>query len=428
MKIRRLTRWVAIAGLCAATTVGQATSAQAATYVGAPTITSDTVHFLLGEPATFTFTPDPVGETPVSYQYWISHELPPTQMSTVAAVSGVASITLTPTTRTTFLTVRSVASDTTTSPGQLRIVLADAAVPTADKDMNGDGIPDLITAGGTANLASGLWLAAGRSRHDDDGRLRTPAVNIGVNGTGGNSPTDFDGTQIITGHFLGDGVQDIMAYYPTTFRAGGGAVLSGSGDGSPLQSQISGNQVNILSGLLTDLNGDNPIRLANAYGPYRDYYSDLIGINGNPTNGYYLAYYPNFNGTTNFPYAVQVAATTPTGGTDWENWTLATTTVASGTAMYLWNASTGQLFLWTGVTFTDNGDLTGSVAFTQYRIASNWNTNANLATLEAADFSGDGVPDLWTVTTAGAVTAYKVSRLSTTGTATVKITSRQNLL
>jgi hypothetical protein len=34
--------------------------------------------------------------------------------------------------------------------------------PAADKDMNGDGIPDLLTVGGTPGLPSGLWLATGK--------------------------------------------------------------------------------------------------------------------------------------------------------------------------------------------------------------------------------------------------------------------------
>ena len=111
---------------------------------------------------------------------------------------------------------------------------------------------------------------------------------------------------------------------------------------------------------------------------------------------------------------------TPDGTADWNQWTLATLGYAGGTGMFLWNESTGALYLWAGLTAADNGDGTGTLSYTQYRIAAHWHTGKPLATLEAADINGDGVPDLWTVTPAGAAQAYLVSRLSANGSAQIR--------
>jgi hypothetical protein len=118
---------------------------------------------------------------------------------------------------------------------------------------------------------------------------------------------------------------------------------------------------------------------------------------------------------------------TPDGTADWNQWTLATLGYAGGTGMFLWNESTGALYLWAGLTAADNGDGTGTLSYTQYRIAAHWHTGKPLATLEAADINGDGVPDLWTVTPAGAAQAYLISHLSANGTAQIRAGKRQQL-
>jgi hypothetical protein len=87
--------------------------------------------------------------------------------------------------------------------------------------------------------------------------------------------------------------------------------------------------------------------------------------------------------------------------------------------MFLWNESTGALYLWTGVNFTDNGDGAGSISYTQYKISSDFNQGQPLSTLEAADFDGDGVPDLWAVTPSGIATAYIITDLSPAGTGNI---------
>jgi hypothetical protein len=49
-------------------------------------------------------------------------------------------------------------------------------------------------------------------------------------------------------------------------------------------------------------------------------YDDLIAINGNARNGYYLAYYRNYNGVGAYLTAARLPNLTPTGGIDWSNW------------------------------------------------------------------------------------------------------------
>ena len=91
---------------------------------------------------------------------------------------------------------------------------------------------------------------------------------------------------------------------------------------------------------------------------------------------------------------------TPDGTADWNQWTLATLGYAGGT---------------------------GTLSYTQCEIAAHWHTGKPLATLEAADINGDGVPDLWAVTPAGVAQAYLISHLSTSGTARIKAGKRQHL-
>jgi hypothetical protein len=307
--------------------------------------------------------------------------------------------------------------------------MATASAPAADKDLNGDGIPDLLTVGGTPGLASGLWQATGVMGHSSPtGRVKTPAIDIGANGNGTSTvgaPSDFDGGQAITGRFVSPYVQDVLVYYPSGGNPGSGVLFEGSGDGSVLQTQTTHS---LTAGILTDFNGDNPSQLANAYDAAGsgDGYPDLLGINGDSAGGYYLDFYVNPGGVNAY-FPVQLTTATPTGGTDWNNWTIATTQLTSGTAMFLWKQSTGQLYLWERIGFTDNGDFTGTLAYTQYQVAADWNRNTALSTLEAVDINGDGVPDLWAVTAAGSVTAYLISDLSTTNAATVRSKNPQKL-
>ncbi|MCO6007028.1 VCBS repeat-containing protein [Actinoallomurus purpureus] len=329
------------------------------------------------------------------------------------STSGTANIQIVPTGRNGTLNVTAVAADGTDSPKITEKFIGISNPPAADQDIDGDGKPDLVTIGDTPGLPSGLWLASGAS----GGRIRIPAKDIGALGAGFNTepnPADFNGGQVVVGNYFGDGFQDFIVYFTSGLESGTAVLLGGSGDGSTLE-PVSGNQQNVGDGL-TDYNGDNPLAFANAYNSMGSNGSgdDLIAISGDATNGYYLNYYEcrSFGGI----YAPQfrISTNTPDGTPDWQNWRMTTTRVASGTAMYLWKPSTGDLYLWESLTTHDNGDTTGTITYTQYKIAENWNTGATFSTFQAADFATNGTPGLWTATPAGVATAYTVSDLSTT--------------
>ena len=95
---------------------------------------------------------------------------------------------------------------------------------------------------------------------------------------------------------------------------------------------------------------------------------DLLATSGDSTNGYYLDYYYAFAPCL-FTQAFAIQTPTPDGTADWNRWTLATLSDGSGMGMFLWNQSTGALYLWRGVTAHDNGDGTGTLSNTQYRIS-----------------------------------------------------------
>ncbi|WP_146231017.1 hypothetical protein [Micromonospora sicca] len=426
-RLRRQVSWLAAAVLVTVAAPATAAHAATTTTIAAPVVTPSFPIYTVGTAVTFTFTPGSTDPIPVRYQYQFDDG----RTSSVRATAGVASITWIPARRTTTFTVAAVARDGAVSAHTVDILLADAATPAADQDLNGDGFADLLTVGGTPGLTSGLWLATGREA-STRGRVHAPATNIGANGNGmflTDTPADFDGGQAITGQFNGGGFQDVLVYYPTGLHAGEAVILFGSGDGSVLQPQYSGNAQPISNGVFTDLNGTNPIQVANAYDAsgMGSPYDDLIAINGDAGVGYYLAYYPNYGGTGAYPIPVQLDTPTPTGGSDWDSWTMATTLLPSGTAMFLWNESTGQLYLWEGIRFTDNGDMTGAISYTQYQISPSWHQGSPLSTLQATDFDADGVPDLWAVDPAGVVTAYQVANLSTAVPATVRAGQPQHL-
>ncbi|MET8912577.1 hypothetical protein [Micromonospora sp. NPDC004551] len=305
-----------------------------------------------------------------------------------------------------------------------------------DKDLNGDAVADLVAVGGPGTgLGSGVWSALGvksRKTGVGTGKVQTPATNIGLRGNGfgsTTSPTEFNGGQATTGRFFGSTEEDFLVYYPAGAYAGSAAFIKGAGDGTMLN-PVSGNTASISADYLLDANGNIPLTLVNAFQAdgIDNGIPDLLGISGDATNGYRLGYHPSWGAPGLYFGTTTLTNPTPTGGTDWQNWSIASTQSASGVALFMHNATTGDLYLWTGVTMLDNGDGTGSLMHNQHQVAANWNTGVAISTLQAADINLDGTPDLWTVLPDGTYRAYLISGLSNSGTPTVAATRAKQLL
>ncbi|MFY1623793.1 LamG-like jellyroll fold domain-containing protein [Micromonospora sp. WMMD735] len=353
---------------------------------------------IVGQTATFGITPPSGGTAPSSYSYQLN-SAPPV---VIPASTGTTSITLKPTRFTNTLVVTSISAGGNIGDTAVRVFNSDPAATANDADMTGDGKADLITVGSANNLPAGLWLA------ENSGSLsiNPNIVNIGTQGIGvatTSTSSDFDGSQVITGHFFDTGLQDVLVYRPTS---GDAILLHANGDGSTIDSRGGDQQITIPPEALVDEAGTSPIQVANA-GDGRQTGSlvpDLIGTSGDTTGGHYLTYYPT-GAPGGYQQATRTTALTPTGGTDWNNWTIATAQTNTGTAMFLWNRSTGALHLWTDLTF----DLdTAQLTYTSRTLATaDWN-KATALVLRAADINGDGNPDLWTTGASAAVTAWLV--------------------
>jgi hypothetical protein len=377
------------------------------TTPGAPAISDPPDGVIIGQ--TVSFTASPSGTlTPGAYLVQVNGAAPVRH----TASNGIATFSVKPTRLANTLSVTSVSS-TGTNIGQPSDRIFNAAAPTTptvDQDLTGDGIPDLLAAGGPgAALPSGLWVGSGNRTTGVD---PIPA-DIGMYGdrlTGG-LPSDFDGSHAISGLFAPDagGLQDIMAYQPQGAAAneGGGEILEGSGDGSPIDPS-SGEQHTISAGALDDQfdypNPVAPLQLVNAGNTSQSghAYPDLIGIGGDATDGYTLWYYNSeFQpGVFDGPYPM-LGVLTPTGGSDWNTWTLASAQIGGQTDLYLWQKSTGALYLWRNLFYSsdDNSFDYSPTAF------GTWNAGASL-TLQAADIDGNSTPDLWALGSGGTATAW----------------------
>ena len=402
------------------------------TFPDVPTITQTTSSYTLGDPVQFKISPAASGATAASYKYGVNFGA----SRTIAAdSSGGATITVTPT-----FTGSNMLSVTALSPGgnpsQPATLSFNAAnpPPAADGDMTSDGIPDLVTVGGTAGVAPGLWVAPGQAAAGGttgSGPVITPATDIGENGSGlgSNSPTAFNGAQVITGRFYGEGLQDYLVYYPVYTPggpfAGTGIYIRGGGHGTFLDGP-GGASVNSADWQFTDPHGDIPLQVANGYnadtsdtpnnGP------DLLTVSGDPANGFYLEDYTDFGAGLINSSVPLLSTASPDGTMDWNDWQISTTQDAAGVELFLYDAATHALYLWKD--FTVDGT-SNTASYTQYLISSDWNPGT-ITTLRAADINGDGTPDLWTVSPDGVVTSWLVTGLA--GTPAITSQSSQPLL
>ncbi|GAA4457865.1 LamG-like jellyroll fold domain-containing protein [Phytohabitans houttuyneae] len=406
------------------------------TRTGPPAVSQPDATAVIGQSVTVAVTPPATGTTPTSYMYQLNGGPP----GSVTATSGNASITVTPPRFTNTLTVTGLSAGGNIGDTASVTFNAAPAATAPDADLTGDNIADLLTVGATNNLPSGLWLGAGKNT----GQVVAAATNIGAHGNGVRTtntgtelvhhPSDFDAAQAITGRFGGTGLQDILVYYPTGYagtsgeNAGGGVLLRGTGDGSAIQAHVSGTQENIPAGFFSDVNGFNPLQLANTgLSSGLGDTPDLIAVGGDASIGYYLNYYASQGGTLNWAWPpAQLTTLTPTGGTDWNTWTIAAAQTSDGASLFLWQRSTGALHLWTDLAFDVNAQTFSYTAHTLR--TSGWNTGFALR-LQAADIDGNNIPDLWGVGANHTSIAHLVSDLdATAGTGTITAQAGQTLL
>jgi hypothetical protein len=393
----------------------------------------DTLAYTVGTAASFTLDPNGTSSAatePTAYTYQLNGG---NAVSVAASTSSPysATISVTPTRRTNVLTVNATAAGGNIGQASYCVINAAAPSPAADQDMTGDGIPDLLTVGTgtTGGTASGLWLAAGQGKNGRfDGTVATTASDIAPLGPQDvGTPSSWNGMKAITGQFTDSGFSDIEAYSPNT---GDVYVLPGQGDGSATTSDEE-NLTDILSDSSQVSGNTNfPLQLVNAYNVSADDepYPDQIGLFDDPDSsvGAYLAYFADSDGFETFdasnfeglPYELTNAS--PDGTMDWTDWTISTDSDTRGgttyTDMWLWNSSTGALYLWelTGLTDETPGGLnlatftnsnpTATLTYTQAEVSAGWNQNTSLATFQATDVNGDA--GLVTVTAAGQVQSY----------------------
>jgi hypothetical protein len=447
---------------------------------GKPDVTTTQTNLTIGQPATFTIKPPTCATTSPptctigGYVYQLNGggavRIDVTN-TTICTTGDVCTITVTPTAWSDELFVTAVSAGG--NVGQPDVTQFTTAIPPpqADGDLTGNGIPDLVTPGGTGTgLAPGLWLASQNQAVGasvGDGTLNTSMVNLGQSGSSlfnDDSPTDFNGAQVITGLFTPDtDLQDAIAYYPASVSPTGqgeGVLLKANGDGTPFNVSDSSNATEVQTSYLTDANNDTPLQIANAYNanpqngqtnadcpavPYC--YPDLIGISGDSGSGYYLAYYPNesADGVWAQNSIIQLPDLTPDGNPDWNNWMVATMPDPSGGIdlfLYKYQSTGSLLYVCQGFQITnpaaastyqlgaDNcaDSSTGQSTATPLPIPT---TNGQLVTsgtvteIRAADITGSG-PAFWAVSSTGSVTEWTVnlgSSPSLTGGATQSLLS-----
>ncbi|WP_344558066.1 FG-GAP-like repeat-containing protein [Kitasatospora saccharophila] len=367
------------------------------TAPGKPTAAVGSGPFTVGTPTQVSISANPVGTAPASYTYQLNGAAP----STVTALSGAATVSIKPNRAHNVLTVTALSAGGNPS-GDSEVVELDAA-PAAtapENDLTGDGRTDLAVVGSQSSLPSGLWMASGTTTKS----LNTAADNLGAKGTAGTSPspTDWNGTQAIIGHFRsGAGFNDVLQYNPAT---GAGMVLYGNGDGSALDPLISRSVPSVAftspttSAKATWVANAGQLYITAAQGDPNPFPSLLSILDGS----LYLQPTAAMPGGF-FPAEVDLSDINPTGTGTWAGWTIVT---ALGTdnmpGMFTRSDTGGQLYYYSAANLLD---LTLGNTVTPVLVASSGWTKAARPALQAADIDRNGTLDLWSVNTSGAATA-----------------------
>jgi hypothetical protein len=366
---------------------------------------------ILGQPLTATFTP-PAGcspatqPCPVSYTYQLGTARP---VTVTADGSSSWTGTITPIQIGPIqLGVYGTASGG--NPGEAATITLTGTPPSQpypDGYFTGGSYPDVLTTGTGAKPS--LWLSPGTG----NGTVGTPA-DIGSLGTtispGTDGPGDWAHAAVLHGDFTGDNVQDVLAYYPAT---GNAEMIAGNGNSSSLTPDTE-HATRISSDLMQSLaNGDDPTQLvaagnASELGTGTD---DLIGITGDPANGYELDLYTNGLCTGcaalgGYTWNTTLSTQAPDGTSDWNNYTLATAQPGgnpAATILFALDTATGALYESTNPSQSAT-TVIGSGNWTQITVP--WGTSP--PALASADISNAGTTELWTQA-GSTLTAYTLS-------------------
>jgi Concanavalin A-like lectin/glucanases superfamily len=364
----------------------------------------------LGQQLTATFTP-PAGcspttqPCPVTYTYQLGVSRPVTVTASGSTWTGPITLTQLGPAQ---LSVYGTASGGNPGPAAtLTITGNQPATPYRDGYFTGGSYPDVLTTGTGAKPS--LWLSPGTG----NGSLGSP-TDIGSLGTtinpGTDGPGDWLHTAVLHGNFTGDGVQDVMAYYPAS---GNAEIIAGNGNSSSLTPDIE-HVFTIGAALMQSLaNGDDPVRLTAAGNASQlaTGTDDLIGITGDPANGYELDLYTNglctgCGAPGGYTWNTTLSTQAPDGTSDWNNYTLATTQPGSNpaaTVLFALDTATGSLYQSTNPTQSATAVI-GSGNWTQITVP--WGTSPPV--LASADINNAGTTELWTQT-GNALTAYTLS-------------------